>query len=396
MAYATGVAKQVAIVKEVTEGVSPVTGSKLLRRVSSDLALDKDSYQSEEILVSMQLRDARHGTRRPAGTFTGQLSPGSFNDFWEGIFRDTFANGSVVATVDLVLAVSAGTLTLSGGGLTAGGLRKEDVVVITGAGSPNTGINGKRLRLNSLTNTVATTRDLPSGLTDGTLTGVTVTVVGKKIFMPASGQDLNSYSIEHWFSDVAQSELFVGCKFGQTSIEIPATGLVRFSTQIQAMNMLPDTSRQLTSPAAQNATSALAAVNGKMSYNNVDQAVVTGMTLNLASQLEAPAVLGSDFVPHIFQGNFAVTGSFTALFTDQTIANTFVNETEVSVSLWMLAGAANSSDFMRLTMPRLKLMRNRKSDGTMSLVQTFNFTALENVTDTAADLTTIVLQDSAA
>src|SRR5215469_10785102 len=101
--FATGVAKQVAICEETTEGVNPVTGGKYLRRVSSDLALNKDTYESQEILVSQQIRDARHGVHRPQGTFAGQVSPGSFNDFWQGILRNNFVAGTSMASTTFTL-----------------------------------------------------------------------------------------------------------------------------------------------------------------------------------------------------------------------------------------------------------------------------------------------------
>lgn len=394
MTFATGVAKQVVIVKEVTEGVNPVTGGKTLRRVSSDLALNKDSYESQEILVSQQLRDARHGVHRPQGTFSGQLSPGSYDDFFEGILRNTWATTSPLASITLTLAHVAGTLT--GTGFSAAGLKKGDVFAITGAGSPNTAINGVRMRISALSDTVITTTDLPTGLTDGSLATVTLTVIGKKLWMPPTGAVLNSYTIEHWFGDVSQSEAFLGCKFGQTSIQLPATGLVTFSTQIIGIDMVQNTSRQLTSPGAQTSSSALAAVNGKLTFAGTDIAIVTGMTIQLAGRLGADPVVGSNIVPHIFNGRFGVTGSMTVLFQDQVVANNFVNEVEVGVSLMLYSGSAATSDFMRITMPRVKLMSNAKSDGDMSLVQSFNYTALENVADTFSDPSTIVLQDSLA
>lgn len=395
MPFATGVAKQVVISEETTENINPVTGGKTLRRVSSDLSLGKDAYQSNEILVSQQLRDARHGTKRPAGTFAGQISPGSFNDFWQAILRSNFTTGVTLGPVSVALNTSAGTLTV-GSGYDAAGLKKEDVFTISGAGSPNTALNGVRMRINGLTDTVITTRDLPSGLTTGTLATATLTVVGKKLFMPPTGALFKSYTMEHWFGDVAQSEAFTGCKFGQTSIALPPTGLVTFSSQIMGMDMTPATSRQLTSPSAQTSSSSLAAVNGKVSYNNTDLGIVTGMTLQLAGRLGADPVVGANVVPHIFNGTFGVTGSMTVLFTDTTISTTFIQEVEVAASLLLYSGATAQSDFMRMTLPRLKLMSNQKSDGDMALIQSFNLTALENVADSRFDLSTIIFQDSLA
>lgn len=394
--FATGVAKRVILAEETTYGTMGTTGTKYLRRVSSDLTLNKESYASQEILVSQQLRDARHGVRRPAGTFAGQLSPGSFNDFFQSVLRSTFATGAIMATITLALDVTAGTLTLSGGGLLAGGLKREDIVRVSGASGGNAGINGKNLRINGLSDTVITTRDLPTGLSTASLAGVTLTVVGKKVSMPTTGQLYKSYSIEHWFSDVALSEMFLGCRFGQTTMNMPATGLVTFSSQVMAQDMVLNTSQQLTSPSGPTSSSSLAAVNGKLSYNNVDLAIITGLTMTIAPQMEQPAVLGSNTAPWIFLGNLGVQGSFTALFNDETLANTFIGENEVTLSILLTMGAGATADFMRITLPRVKTMSDQKSDGQMSLVQSMTFTGLENVADTTADLTTIVVQDSLA
>jgi hypothetical protein len=390
MTFATGVAKQVVIAQETTEGVSPVTGGKQLRRVSSDLAMNVDAYESQEILVSQQIQDARHGTHRPQGTFSGQISPGSFDDFWQGILRNTWTTGVSLDTITLALSTTAGTLTLSGGGLNAAGFLKNDVVVITGATSPNAAINNVPLRIKALSDTVITTLDLPSGLSAGNLTGVTLAVMGSKLWIPATSQQLLSYSIEHFFSDIGESELFLGCRMGQTSIALPASGLTTFSTQIMAIDMMTATERQLTSPAAVTTSSALAAVDGTINYNGVDQAIITGMSIQLNGALGADPVVGSDVVPHIFQGRFRVSGNLTALFENETIYNDFIEENEVSISLMLTV----AGDFMRFTMPRVKLMSLAKSDGDMSLIQTFGFTALENVADTESDLTTFVMQDS--
>lgn len=396
--FATGVAKRVILAQETTFGVNPVTGGTYLRRVSSDLTLNKDTYESQEILVSQQIEDARHGVRRPQGTFAGQISPGSFTDFWQGLMRQNFATIATMTPVTLTLAASAGTLTLSAGGLLAAGLTTETIFRITGAGSPNTAINGLNLRINALTDTVITSRDIQTiqaSLTNGSLTGVTLTVPGKKVLMPATGQLYKSYTIEHFFSDISISEAFLGCRIGQTALALPPTGLATFNSQILGQDMVQNTAQQLTSPSGPSTTSALAAVNGVLSYNNVDLAIVTGLNMTIAPALEAPAVVGSNTVPWIFMGTNRVTGSFSALFLDEVIANTFINEVEVGISVYLTMGTGVGADFMRFTLPRVKAMSNQKTDGQMSLVQSFNFTALQNVGSVVnGDLTTMVIQDS--
>lgn len=402
--FATGVAKQVAIVEEISEGINPVTGGKYLRRVSSDLALGKDTYESQEILVSQQIRDARHGVHRPQGTFAGQVSPGSFNDIWQGILRNNFVAGVASAAISLTLALVTGppaVATLTGAGFFALGLKVHDVVRLTGVTGANAALlNGANIRINALSDTVITTRDIAGTATAGSLgSAVVITVAGKKVFIPPSGALYKSYSIEHYFSDILQSELFVGCKFGATTVALPATGLVTFSSQVIGMDMIQSPTQQLTTPAPTTTSSSLAAVNGIVEYNGVDVAIITGMNIQLNGALGADPVVGSNIVPHIFQGRFRTTGNLTALFEDETIFNTFRNEVEVAITLMLTVNSALSPipDFVSFVMPRVKLMGSTKSDSDMALIQTFNFTALENVTfDPHAPLTTFQIQDSLA
>jgi hypothetical protein len=334
--------------------------------------------------------------RRPGGTFAGQISPGSFTKFWEGLLRNTFQTTTAVAQ-NFTLDPIAGTLT--GTNLLATPLKLNDGIRLTGVTGANaTLLNGINLRISAITNTVLTVLGLPTtGLTAGPLgVGTSLGVAGKKLWTPVSGQLYKSYSIEHWHSDIVVSNLFLGCRFGQTTIGMPSTGLVTFNTQIIGQDMKSATVQQLTSPTDTTSTSSLAAVNGKMTYKGTDLAMITGMTLQIAPALEANPVIGSNIVPWIFMGMLRVTGSFTALFMDENLANDFVTEQEVALSIAMTTGSAANADFMRFTMPRVKLMSNTKSDGQMSLIQSFNFSAMENVLDTTEDLTTLVIQDSAA
>ena len=65
MANASGLFKALTYKKEVTFGLVPAApGAQALRRISSDLSLKKDTYQSSEIRPDQQIADFRHGVRR--------------------------------------------------------------------------------------------------------------------------------------------------------------------------------------------------------------------------------------------------------------------------------------------------------------------------------------------
>jgi hypothetical protein len=42
--------------------------------------------------------------------------------------------------------------------------------------------------------------------------------------MPLTGQTRDSYTIEHFYSDIGQSEVFTGCNVSQMAVKMPSTG----------------------------------------------------------------------------------------------------------------------------------------------------------------------------
>jgi hypothetical protein len=92
MTIAIGVNKQVKYKVESTWGTVPAAGSaQLLRRVSSDLDLKKETYESNEIRTDYQVADFRHGVRRVAGSIRGELSPLTYSDFLAAALRKAWA-----------------------------------------------------------------------------------------------------------------------------------------------------------------------------------------------------------------------------------------------------------------------------------------------------------------
>lgn len=94
MPIATGVSKLLVVKKETSWGLNPpgASGGVYMRRVSSDLSLTKQTYESEEIRADFQVADFRHGVRQVAGSIDGELSPGSYQLFLAAATRKLFAS----------------------------------------------------------------------------------------------------------------------------------------------------------------------------------------------------------------------------------------------------------------------------------------------------------------
>src|ERR1044072_5265904 len=87
---------------EPTPTTAPgASDAQVLRYTQTNLNLAVNNTTSQEIIPSRQLRSSRRTSRHVAGTITGELSPGTYFDFFEAVTRGTRASagetGSLVA-----------------------------------------------------------------------------------------------------------------------------------------------------------------------------------------------------------------------------------------------------------------------------------------------------------
>lgn len=403
MTLASGVFKQLTYKVESTYGTVPSAGSaQSLRRVTSDLSLTKDTYQSNEIRTDQQMSDMRHGVRRVAGSISGELSPGTYADFMAAAVRKAWAATTAITGASITIAGSANpyTVTRTAGSFLTDGIKKGDIVRLT-AGSFTAGNLNNNLVVTGVTALVLTVRTLNgSALTaEGPIASATVTVPGKKTYIPSTGHTDLSYSIEHWHSDVSQSEVFSGCVPTQVQIDLPPTGLATVGIQFAGKDVTTDTSQYFTSPTAASSTGLTAAVNGLVCVDGSPVAVLTGLQMTIGSARSGDPVVGANTVPRQFPGRVLVSGQATAYFEDGTYRDAFIDETEVSFIVVLSSDNTNASDFISFALPRVKLNGSSKSDGEAGLVQTIPFQALLPTTGgsgVANDLSTISIHDSDA
>lgn len=403
MVQAAGVFKQVAYKVESTYGVVPSSSSaQALRRVTSDLDLTKQTYQSGEIRSDQQVQDFRHGVRSVSGGINGELSPKTYADFIAAALRRDFTSGASATGLSITIAGSGPTYTVqraSGSWLTDG-FKRGKVVRLSAAGLA-AGNASKNLLIQSMTGTVLTVRVLNGSalVAEGPIASATCAVVGKDTYAPTSGHTNKSFSIEHWFSDVAQSEVFSGCQPTQIDLSLPPTGLATINIGMMGKDVTVATSQYFTSPTAAPATGIAAAVNGLILAAGGAVAMVTGLTISLQSNRTGDAVVGSNTIPTRFPGRIVVTGQLTAYFEDATLRDAFLNETEIELIVVLTSDNGAASDFVGFTLPRIKLGGASKSDGEGGIVQTIPFQALLPTTGgsgVANELSTMVVQDSAA
>lgn len=403
MPIAQGISKIVALKKESAWGtLAGNTGARLVRRVTSAFNLAKETYQSDEIRTDYQMADFRHGVRSCEGSISGEVSPGSYSDLFAAALARDFTAG--VSMTGLGITTAAGgtnqlTLTRASGSFITDGYRVGDVVRMTLA----TGLNANNLNKNmlviSMTALILTVLILDkSTVTPGTGTAVTLAVQGKKTYVPQTGHTSNSFTVEEYYGNVSQSEVYVGVKVNTASISIPSTGMSTVEFGLQGKDLAQTgTSQYFTSPAALGTSGVTAGVNGAVIFNGTPVAVITDASININRNLSNATTLGSNSIAEVFDGRALVDGSLSIYFTDAVARDAFKDETEVSLVFVLTTGNTATADFVSICLPRVKLNSFTKDDGEQGITASTDFQALLNASNaTGGEITTITIQDSLA
>lgn len=400
MAISKGTGKSVSYKKETTFGtLAGAAGAKYLRRVTSAMNLKKEVYESAEIRVDRQTADMRHGVRSAEGSLNGELSPTSYGDFMQAIVARDFTTGAVTATMSVTIAASGSlwTVTRATGSFITDLFNVGKVIALTG-GTLNILNSAKNLLIVSMTATVLTVKVLNNTamLAEGPIASVIATVRGKDTFVPSTGHTDQSFTVEEFYSDIAQSEVYTGMKFSSMNTQLPATGLATVDFSMMGADLgQTGTSQYFISPTAQGTNGIFAAVQGAVVVNGLPAALITSADFTVERATENAVAVGSNAVQDIFTGRIKCTGNLSVYFQDATFRDYFKDETVVSLVFALATSNAANADFISYTIPKVKLGSFTKSDSELGLTASTSFTALLNDVSTGGlPLTTIAVQDS--
>lgn len=393
MASAQGINKLITYKKETTWGTkASASGANALRRVTGSFQLEKDSYASNEILASQQIRDMRHGTRKSTGSLSGELSGNAYEDFIAAGLRQDFAAGATTGAV-IVIASTATTFVRSTGSFVTDGFNVGDVINVTGFTS--TGNNGLYL-ITAMTTTVLTVSPLAGQTHSIEAEGDTVTILakGKKTFVPTTGHTDDSFTFEEWYDDIDVSRTFLGQQVDTLSIALQPNSMATIDFGFLGKDAEAPTGTQyFTSPTAASGEGIYSAPDGYLFINGVANGVVTGLTINIANNITQEAVIGSNSIGAKSRGKVGVTVDGSAIFENDTILDYFDAESEVSIT-YVLMSADNTNAFS-VYMPRVKIGSATTDDGEKVVILSFSGTALEYTGSTVGvEATTIQIQDT--
>ena len=381
------------------------SGGQILRRVSSTLNLQRDSYRSQERRSDRQIAGFRLGTKRGQGSITGELSPATYFPLIEAAHRHTSLasfNDSNTQFTSVVSDASTSTFTFAGGDPVSEGYRVGDIMrFATLAATANNGVNFMITGFSGTSNRVVAVT--PAPVTDpGPDSSFTVTRPGRSTHIPSTGHVSRKIAVEHWNEDIDVAELFTEGRVAGYRLSVPASGLVTFESMLGFRNSVLYSGVNapfFTAPAAATTGNVCGSVNGLLRIGGTVVGVATGIEISCMAALGMEAVISSsNLVPEIFLGPTDVTGTVSAFFEDSSLISAFLNETDSNILLQIGNSSSPSGDVVTVYLPRLIFSgadRPMDGDGGQTISLPFQALKYEGAAP-GIEQTTIRITDTAA
>lgn len=404
MAVENNVSVIVAAGLETTWGTAAASGGgKKIRRVTSSIIPMKDTFASEEVRGDQQVYDMRHGMERAGGSLDCEMSLTSHDDFYVATMRADWVAGVAKSNTQFTSAAAdSGTskFTFAGGDSITEGLKIGDVIRFTNLSEAlNNNVNYLITNIAGANNRELTVYPAPTTMAaDITFN---VVVVGNKLTLGTTDKSL---TIEHNYPTLDVSEQFLGMRVNGMRVNAPPNAMATVSFDLigkQGAYLSGGSAPYFSAPTAEPTTNVLtlAGVSGLVYLNSAVSAVVTGLELSFANNLDMTPVAGSNTAPAIFYGRRVITGSVSAYMESAALANLFINETEFNLHARFNEPEAAPIDFLAFHMNRLKVTGIQKTlTGTGGVIINLQFQALlkSGGAATAYDQTTLTIQRSTA
>lgn len=392
--------RSMGVKKETTAGTAAgSSGAQLFAWSKLDIMPDKATFESDEIRPSHQIADFAHGFRKTAGGTEHNLAPSAYAAIFASFLRKAFAATSALTGLSLTVAASGSywTITRASGDFLSSGLKVGDVIRITAGSFTGNNLNNNFVII-SMTSTVLTVK-VGNGSTltaEGPVASATITLPGKKTMVPTTGHTDESWTVEDWMSDKAESILHVGCKPIGASIQLPPTGYAKVGFDWLGLDFSRATSQYFSSPSAISSYASLKAVNAVCRLGSVATSLL-GLNFNMKGNHSSDPQVGSNIAPGVLPGKHTTDGQITTYDESGTLFAAFDAETETSLTIVLFTSSSNTADFVSLTVPRIKLGKPSNTKVGNGLARNFPIKPLENTSGgsgTSSDASTIIMQDS--
>lgn len=362
MAYSENWNGYVAIKVQSAKG-SQASGSDALILATSGGAgglLTKAAVESKIIRHDAQQKRGRHGSRKTAGTYTGELAMGRYDPLWEALLRAGYSAANLQLTQANFTSITTGanTIVFASGSPLSLGVRVGDVWRLTGQAT-STANNNRNLRVTAVDSTTVTVAEtlVVNAVAD---TSCELTRTGRTVLNGAAGALTRQYfTCEEYEYDLDASELFDDCRWSSFKLTMAPDGNldVEFGwTGTGSMDTVSTGSApHFTSPTDPTGNS-LGATEAVLRLGSTDVAELTAFDISFDLQPVAPPVINATGIaPDVFLGTFMPSLNITVLRKDLQALADLDAETPLSLHLMAEENEADPADFFSLVVPNFTL-----------------------------------------
>lgn len=393
----TGQGIVVAYKVESAFNVAPgATGATRIRLNSSPgLSLQRTLITPGEIRADQLSPMGRLGSREVTGSYAGDLSLSSWDDFLEAVLRGTWVANVTINFSD-VTSITTGTNTIVGasGSFVTLGVRVGDVIRLSG--HAQAGNNDRNLRVTGVT---ASTITVAETLTVDAVGDAAGTITILRTLVNSATPTRRSFHIEEYNQDIDESELFGGCRIVGVTIRGGPDGMATIECQVLGASvdtLATGASPFFTTPTL-DSTIGLVMADATLRYGGADIATLTAFELSAAIVAATQPVIGATVTPDVFDNRLNVTGSLSLVRGDLVNVDRFTDETELELHVLLVEPEAEPKDCLSIFVPRLKLTSAGSplgDDGAM--IETLPFIAGKKESVTGYDDTLLKFSTSAA
>ena len=335
-------------------------GAAGFRPTGGSLGLSKGTIQSRENRRDGMTTRGRHGQRAVQGSYSAEVSVGTFDELFEAAMRGTWSGTTLVqqstpAMSSATLSCTSSVITASGGSFITAGLRVGDVFTMT-AGL--TGNLNRNLTAIGVTATTITVRE--------TLTPVAGPVatwsisIKKKLLQGLTERD---FSVEEQDLDIDISERFDGVRVTGFDLEMSPNGLLMVTLNMMGKDMTPlsgGSSPYFTSPTFTTSLP-MGVVDASLMLGGTALVEATALRLSYTTNPTVTEVLAAQTTPDVFLNLATVTGSVTVLRKDLSYVTAFMNETQQALHLLATENTNEPKNFFGFCATNLTLGGVNKS-----------------------------------
>lgn len=380
MASQTGKNMYVAYKVEATFNTepAPLTGAEKLRiNPSAGLNLTRANIQPGEVRSDLMTQMGRLGSRVVGGSYSCDVSVGSFDTILEAIMRSTWVAAVVMTSADFTtITTTTDTIVAASGSWLTLGVRVGDIIRVTGKTGDGAPANNLTLTVKTVVTATITVVGTPLTLDAVADAGASVTILKK--LSNAAVPVRRSFYVEERLGDIDDSEVYGGVRWTGFTLRGTPDGMA--TLELRAMGGSQAAEGSGTSPLFTTPTEygsiGLVFVDATINLDGgTPLAVATSFELTCDLNAAALPVIGATVTPDIFDNDMTMSGSLTLLREDLSFVTGFNAETEYELQVMLQEpDAAEPKDTLNLFVPRIKFSGvDTPLGGDGAMVQTMPF-----------------------